>query len=108
VKGVLFIASPLRGDSRIDLKVFKDLGPVLQGLAPFIDQNQAIPDHVQHLIETGFTPSRAGQSIFDMNQSSIDESNNNFLARKIPFRCLAENRKTNLGLVGREYFTVEL
>lgn len=29
VKGVLFIASPLRGDSRIDLKVQKDLGPML-------------------------------------------------------------------------------
>ena len=37
VKGVLFIASPLRGDSRLDLKVYKDLGPILHGLAPFID-----------------------------------------------------------------------
>ena len=38
VKGVLFIASPLRGDSRIDLKVYNDIGPILLGLAPFIDQ----------------------------------------------------------------------
>jgi len=33
--------------------------------------------------------------------------NNKFFDRGIPFRCLAENKKTNLGLVGRDYFTVE-
>ena len=60
VKGVLFIASPLRGDSRLDLKVYKDLGPILHGLAPFIDQYSAIPEHVEHFIKEGFTPSLAG------------------------------------------------
>lgn len=60
MKGALFIASPLRGDSRIDLKVYEDLGPILVGLAPFIDHNQAIPEYLTHFIEAGFTPSRAG------------------------------------------------
>ncbi len=37
VRGAMFIASPLRGDGRIDLKVKSDLGPIFMGCVPFID-----------------------------------------------------------------------
>jgi hypothetical protein len=37
VKGAIFIASPLKGDGRIDIKVKRDLEPLLLGLTPFID-----------------------------------------------------------------------
>ena len=37
VKGVMYIASPINGNGRLDLKVRKDLSSVISGLAPFVD-----------------------------------------------------------------------
>lgn len=87
--------------------MIRDLGPALQGLAPFIDQIGAVPEYVDHFLETGFAASSAGKSIFEMEQSQIDQLNQKFLNLEIPFRCLAENKTTKLGLVGRNYFSVE-
>ena len=33
----VFIASPLAGDGRIDVKIKADFEPLFQGIAPFID-----------------------------------------------------------------------
>jgi len=42
-----------------------------------------------------------------MPYSQIREANKQFLELNKPFRCLAETKRTQLGLVGRDYFTVE-
>jgi hypothetical protein len=59
--------------------VMHDLGPSLHGLAPFIDQIGAVPEYVDHFIKTGFAASSAGKSIFEMEQSQIDQLNQKFL-----------------------------
>lgn len=63
VKGVLFIASPLRGDGRIDLKVKKDLTPIFMGVTPFIDQNNAVHDYIDHFY-SHFEPSAVAKDVF--------------------------------------------
>lgn len=37
VKGVMYIATPLQGNGRLDLKVRNDLSSIIAGLAPFVD-----------------------------------------------------------------------
>jgi hypothetical protein len=62
VKSVLFIASPLAGDSRIDLEVKRDLGGIIPGLNSHIAEN-ALSDaeFVDHFFEAGFEPAAVGK-----------------------------------------------
>jgi hypothetical protein len=64
VKGCLFIASPLRGDGRIDIRVKEDLGPLFQGVTPFIACNE-MPDYLDHFW-SNFEASNLGQGILDL------------------------------------------
>ena len=66
-----------------------------------------MPDYLDHFWDTNFKPSKLGQGILSMPFSQISEANQKFLELNKPFRCLAETKKTRLGLVGRDYFTVE-
>ena len=64
VKGAFFIASPLKGDVRIELKVKRDQETLLAGLTPFIDQLGALPDYMEHFWDSGFKPSIVSNDIF--------------------------------------------
>ena len=78
VRGVLFIASPLTGDNRMDLIVRKDIAGYLPGTQPFLDSLESIntDEFITHFFERGFEPSAISKGIFDISDSNMHQKYN--------------------------------
>ena len=90
--GVLFVASPLSGES-MERQIRKDLGWLTCGLAPFLDLFDGIsPEEFrEHFYAQAFPRSRAVSQVQSLAQTKDYLSlNHQFLAKQIPFTCLCE------------------
>ena len=109
VKGVLFLASPINGSDQAAV-IKTDLKPFISSLIPFIDNfvsSFTADEFMNHFYDTGFPLSNASKTFKAKDAyDSITARNQAFFNTRIPFRCLIEEKKTHMALVGRSYFTV--
>ena len=109
VKGVIFCASPINGSDQAEA-IKEDLKPFITPLAVSLDHwNVSLPadEYLNHFYDSGFPLSQASKPFnADDFNDSIAARNEAFFKTQIPFRCLVEDKKTYMALVGRSYFTV--
>ena len=90
----------------MDLKVKDDLGNLFTGLVPFLDQFGAMRDFLEQFFNANFLPSKVATDILNLQQEESEPLNQKFLDLKIPFRCFAESKQTNVAAVNRKYWIV--